>query len=157
MICGEPCTVKRNIQIKDNELEEVKQMKYLGIIFNSQLDSNDHIKARNKINLSSAYSLYNTGLIDKVMDTSTKSFIYKTYCRTSLLYGLDLADVYKKNYKFLRQDESMLLKRIIGVQKQASTTKTYQSLNIQELIYIVTNMKLWIRLEKNQYSGTLIE
>jgi hypothetical protein len=51
----------------------------------------------------------------------------------------------------------MLLKRIIGVQKQASTTKTYQSLNIQELIYIVTNMKLWIRLEKNQYSGTLIE
>jgi hypothetical protein len=129
----------------------------LGIIFNTYLDSNDHIKARNKINLSSAYSLYNTGLIDKVMDTSTKSFIYKTYCRTSLLYGLDLADIYKKNYKFLRQDESMLLKRIIGVQKQASTTKTYQSLNIQELIYIVTNMKLWIRLEKNQYSGTLIE
>jgi hypothetical protein len=27
IICVEPCTVKRNIQIKDNEIEEVKQMK----------------------------------------------------------------------------------------------------------------------------------
>jgi hypothetical protein len=42
----------------------------------------------------------------------------------------------EKSYKILRQDESILLKRIIGVQKQASTTKTYQSLNVQELIYI---------------------
>jgi hypothetical protein len=59
----------------------------------------------------------------------------------------------------LRQDESILLKRIIGVQKQASTTKTYQSLNIQELIYIITimKMKLWIRLESNEYTGNLIK
>ncbi len=88
--------MKRNIRIRDTELEEVKQMKYLGIIFNTNLDLNDHINARNKINLSSAYSLYNTGLLDKVMDTSTKSYIYKTYCRTSLLYGLDLVDLNEK-------------------------------------------------------------
>jgi hypothetical protein len=37
MICGEPCTVKRNIQIKDIELEEVKQMKNLGIIFKTHI------------------------------------------------------------------------------------------------------------------------
>ena len=56
--------------------KEVKQMKYLGIIFNTHVDTNDHIKARNKINVSSTYSLYNTGLLDKVMDTSTKSHLY---------------------------------------------------------------------------------
>jgi hypothetical protein len=93
------------------------------------------------------------------MDTSTKSFIYKTYCRTLLLYGQDLVDMNEKNYKILRQDESILLKRIIGLQKQASTTKTYQSLNIQELIYTIRimKMKLWIRLEKNDYTRYLIE
>ncbi len=39
MICGEPCTVKRNIQIKDIELEEVKQMKNLGIIFKTHIQT----------------------------------------------------------------------------------------------------------------------
>jgi hypothetical protein len=56
----------------------VQSVKYLGIIFNKQLDSAEHIKNRNKINMISTYSLYNTGLFEKAMDSHTKN-LYSTH------------------------------------------------------------------------------
>ncbi len=49
----------------------VQSVKYLGIIFYKQLDPTEHIRNRNKINMISAYSLYNTGLFEKAMDSNT--------------------------------------------------------------------------------------
>jgi hypothetical protein len=43
----------------------------------------------------SAYSLYNTGLFEKAMDTNTKSFIFNTYSRT-LLYVLGAKELSEK-------------------------------------------------------------
>jgi len=58
----------------------------------------------------------------------------------------------------IRTDEGILLKRIIATNKCASTTKTYLSLNIRELIYTIIIMKLnlWTRLTNNKYTTNLI-
>jgi hypothetical protein len=92
------------------------------------------------------------------MDSNTKSFKYNTYCRSSLLYGLDVIEISEKNYKMIRTDEGILLKRIIFTNKYVSTTKTYLSLNIRELIYTIIIMKLnlWTRLMNNKYTTNLI-
>jgi hypothetical protein len=47
----------------------------------------------------------------------------------------------EKNYKILRQDESILLRIIIGVQEKASISKILKSLNIQEVICTVIKTK----------------
>jgi len=77
------------MRINETTIQDVNSMKYLGIIFNKKLDSTEHLKHRNKLNMNATYSLYNTGLLDKYMDSETKSFNYKTYCRPTLLFGLE--------------------------------------------------------------------
>jgi hypothetical protein len=158
LIFGKPKIKNTEIEVCGFKIEMVQSVNYLGIIFNKQLDSTEHIRKRNKINMISAYSLYNTGLFEKAMDSNTKSFIYNTYCRSSLLYGLDVIEISEKNYKMIRTDEGILLKRIIATNKCASTTKTYLSLNIRELIYTIIIMKLnlWTRLMNNKYTTNLI-
>jgi hypothetical protein len=92
------------------------------------------------------------------MDSETKSFIYKTYCRPTLLYGLELVTIGEMEYKLLRTDESILLKRIISKTKYASTTKAYFSLNIRDILNTICIMKLrlWHRLLQNEYTKELI-
>ena len=68
--------------------------------------------------MKAACSLYHTGLLDKAMEISTKSFIYKAYCRQSLTYGLDLIDLNQKNMNMLRTDEGIIKKRILSIRKR---------------------------------------
>jgi hypothetical protein len=159
MTIGIPKIINKEVRINETIIQEVNTMKYLGIIFNKKLDSKEHLKHRNKLNMIATYSLYNTGLLDKCMDSETKSFIYKTYCRPTLLYGLELATIGEMEYKLLRTDESILLKRIISTTKYASTTKAYLSLNIRDILNTtcIMKLKLWHRLLQNEYTKELIE
>jgi hypothetical protein len=159
MTIGIPKIINKEVRINETTIQEVNTMKYLGIIFNKKLDSKEHLKHRNKLNMIATYSLYNTGLLDKCMDSETKSFIYKTYCRPTLLYGLELATIGEMEYKLLRTDESILLKRIISTTKYASTTKAYLSLNIRDILNTtcIMKLKLWHRLLQNKYTKELID
>jgi hypothetical protein len=84
-------------------------MKYLGFIIDEPFSAIEHAKSKNKILMKQTYALFNTGLLGRSMDISTKSFIYKTYCRPSMLYGLDLIELNEKTIYLSRVDEGIIL------------------------------------------------
>jgi hypothetical protein len=74
------------------------------------------------------------------MDISTKSFIYKTYCRPSMLYGSDLIELNEKTINLSREYEGIILKRILVVPKTSRTSYvTYKFGSAGNIIIINDN------------------
>jgi hypothetical protein len=51
MTIGIPKIINKEVRINETTIQEVSTMKYLGIIFNKKLDSTEHLKHRNKLNM----------------------------------------------------------------------------------------------------------
>ena len=81
------------IIIKNVEILRKNELRYLGYIIDEKVNKTAHVKMKSKSLMRQTYSLYHTGLMDRTMDLGTKLFIYTTYCRSNLLYGLDLIDL----------------------------------------------------------------
>jgi hypothetical protein len=132
-------------------------MKYLGFIIDETFSTIEHAKSKNKILMKQTYALFNTGLLGRSMDISTQSFIYKTYCRPSMLYGLDLIELNEKTIYLSRVDEGIILKRILA--KASRTTICYQSLEVQEILLLsmIMKIKLMKRLNLNEFTKEIIK
>ena len=156
---GKEVVTPRVIKVNNEVVNKVQTLKYLGVTIDENLLLTEHIKERSKINLRASYSLYNIGFMSKSMNTYTKSFIYKTYCRPALLYGMEFVEISDKNIKQMRTDESLLIKRVLSVHKTSKSTILYQTLNLRELdleLYIM-KLKLFLRLTNNELTSSLIK
>ena len=51
---------------------------YLGMIFDEKLNSQEHLKKKDKKCMNEVYGLYGTGLLSESMNLETKLYIYNT-------------------------------------------------------------------------------
>jgi hypothetical protein len=111
---GKQKIVDCELEINNIKIDRVKTMKYLGMTFDE--------KDRSKKCMKAVYGLYTSGLLSRSMDLATKKYIYKTYCRPDLTYGMDIINISEKSIKEIRTDEAILLKRIFNVRKKSKNT-----------------------------------
>ena len=74
IVKGKPVIQIPEMIINGNIVERVKQMKYLGFIIDETFSTIKHKKSKNKTLMKQTYALYNTGLLGRSMDTTSKSF-----------------------------------------------------------------------------------
>ena len=74
IVKGKPVIQIPKMIINGNIVERVKQMKYLGFIIDETFSTIEHTKSKNKTLMKQTYALYNTGLLGRSMDTTSKSF-----------------------------------------------------------------------------------
>jgi hypothetical protein len=126
LVVGETKLLISPVLVEGIEVKRVKEIKYLGFHINEEFESLQHLQIKSKALMRRSYSLYNIGFLSIGLKVETKSFVYETYCRPTVTYGLDLLDLDEKVLKSLRTDEGILLKRILVVPKRSQTTPYLQ-------------------------------
>jgi hypothetical protein len=76
------------LKMNDLGIEMVSTMKYLGNIVSKTLSNTDHISNRIRLTAAAMFKLNDCGY-DESLDAMTIIQLYKTYGRTTLLYGLE--------------------------------------------------------------------
>ena len=77
-----------NLTMNNMNIDLVTTMKYLGNIVNNSLSNSDHISNRIRLSAAAMFKLNAAGY-DENLDAITIIQLYKTYGRTTLLYGLE--------------------------------------------------------------------
>ena len=99
MLFGRARIVDSIVNVEGKIIEKVTVMTYLGVTLDENLNMNNHVLERTKKCMKSSYSLYNIGIMSNSMDIATKQYLYKTYCRPTLLYGIEMVPIKEKNDK----------------------------------------------------------
>ena len=76
------------IEIGSSVVEQVTKFKYLGCWIEPNLQNKEHIKSRKQSILAAATKLRKLGLNSKEMSLEVKTFLFETYCRSTIQYGL---------------------------------------------------------------------
>ena len=65
--------------------------------------------------------------------SDTKSYLFRTICQPTLLYGLDAVDLNKNMMKKLENAQGGIMKRVCGIPKRSHHTQLLQALNISSV------------------------
>ena len=128
---------KNNTHIKikfcENVIEEVDKLKYLEVIIDTKLSTTGHIEERIQKARRSTYALTALGICSQYLNKRIKTILYKTFCRSILLYGCEVIDLKAKDISALQTAEGNIVKRILGLHKTSRTTSLLYALNIEPI------------------------
>ena len=68
---------KAKIVLDGEQLEQVRELKYLGLTIDDKLNFKTHIEIKTKQNNKSCYSLYNTGFMGHAMNIEKKKIFMR--------------------------------------------------------------------------------
>lgn len=153
-------------------VEKVYSFKYLGYMITSDDDNNTHINARiNSVNMAKK-ELNKINLKNSWLDPEIKGCMVQSLCRSTLVYGMENANLCKSKIDRLITIESNIIKEYIGVARRSYTTPLIEVTKIKSLedslkirrysmlLQLLTNevtSKLVLRDDEHNYSTTITE
>ena len=92
------------------------------------------------------------GLGYEGIEASKKGFVYKTYIRPKLIYGMDNFELNSAQIKKLQSLDGAILKRLLDVSKYCYNTELFISLKMLPMTDLCKRLKLslFVRLAKNE-------
>ena len=85
-----------NVTLGEKTIQEVKNMRYLGIELSEDNKNKLHIEKRKKLAIGAVVKLKSLGIWNEFSTPFLKAHLYKTFIRPLLMYGMDRA-FYTKN------------------------------------------------------------
>lgn len=139
-------------------IEEVKTMKYLGMMIRNDLKNVDHIEERQKNTSAAFYKMQKLGVLSSKMSFQMKIALYKVYCRTVLLYGVENTYLTKAETKKIQTIESCIIKRLFSIKKSCKTTDLLKAISIDKLEdrLKIIKTKYYKRLMDNPFTNQLV-
>jgi hypothetical protein len=140
------------------EIERVKVFKYLGIMINDKMSNTDHINKRLKGTFARIRNLEDA--LDLNQSPSImKTFIYNTYARPILYYGLETLVLNKTEKIKIKKTESGIIKHMLGLRKCSKSTELLfaSGLELSEQRLDKFKCSFFDRLNKNEYTKQVIE
>ncbi|RNA34954.1 RNA-directed DNA polymerase from mobile element jockey-like [Brachionus plicatilis] len=107
------------------EVQRVKSAKYLEMLINEKISNSDHVNNRRTITLSAVNKLKRSVISSKLLSPKIKVFCYKTYCSSTLHYGLELIALNKKEMPALQTTESTIVKNLFKLGKRGVKAVNY--------------------------------
>jgi hypothetical protein len=141
---------KAEIYLNGTKLNACSKFKYLGIWITPNCNENEQIKHRTNNCQNSYFSLNKIGISHIHCKTVVKSMLYKMYCRSILLYGVEVTKLNKAQLIKMRKCESMIIKKMTISSKYSSTNKITNALEI-------TPLELEIETRKVRFFGQLLQ
>ena len=124
-------TSQSNIIVNDTLISRVNHIKYLGVILSDTLNVELHLKPRKDKYLKATYGLGNVGISNDNINAMLKGFLMKTYCTPVLLYGIEVMPITLTQLNSLKSTITLSIKRLLKIEKLASTTKLLYALKIE--------------------------
>lgn len=135
--------------INNNELKSTDCLKYLGITFNKKLDMNDFAIEKFKTVTKSFFSLNSFGLKPGGLNPFLQAYLYKTFCLSKFLYGLEIMTLNMGILDKLDLTQNAIVRYIAGLYRTSHISpvlRTLKLFNIRELylffkLTFIKNMK----------------
>jgi hypothetical protein len=151
--------VEETIKLCGADIEWVDKIKYLGVWLNKKNSNKDHLNER-RINTWRAYHSINKeiGLEKKEMKPELKAFIWKSYIRPIIYYGLENVYPSKSDIKKVQTMEAKMIKRMLGLSTRTKNTHLLYALNIEPVEFKFNKLKInfFRRLLENEYTKRVV-
>jgi hypothetical protein len=148
-----------SLSLSNIKIKRVDSINYLGYKLNYNLDCNQEVMESFKIVKNSFFSLYTLGMRPNGLNPFVQSFIYKTFCLSKFLYGLEVTSLNKTTLKNLNVEQNMLIRYAIGLHKNCHMSDLLVILkifNIQEL-YTLYKLIFIKNVKNNKICNTIFE
>jgi len=123
--------------LNNSVLDVTHSLGILGVIFNSNGNSNDHINNRTSACRRCMYSLQEIGFAYPGLSTEVKVHLWNTMGLPTLLYGAESLNIYVKDTKELCSTQAFNIKRCLGLSNRSHHSMLLTAAGvrpIQELI-----------------------
>ena len=133
------------------KLQCVETLKYLGIQFNRKLDMNADAIERFKTVTKSFFSLNSFGLKPLGLNPYLQSFIYKTFCLSKFLYGLEIMTLNNETLARINVSQNSIVRYIVGLYKKTHISPVLKALKLFNInaLYLFFKMTFIKNLKKN--------
>jgi hypothetical protein len=125
-----------NLFLNNVKINSVNSITYLGYKLNYNLNCNEEVMENFKCVKNSLFSLYTLGMRPNGLNPFVQSLIYKTFCLSKFLYGLEVTSLNLTTLKKLNVEQNMIIRYMIGLHKNCHMSDLLVILrifNIQEL------------------------
>jgi len=112
--------------------------KYLGLEFNAKLDMSSFFIKKFQNVKNSFFSLNSFGFKQGGVNPFLQIFIYKSFCISRILYGLEIMNLNKKTLKTINIGQNDIVRYITGLSRNShisNTLKILKLFNINDLYY----------------------
>ena len=131
-----------SLLLNNSELSFTSNIKYLGLEFNANFDmSNFFLNKFNSVS-KSFFSLNAFGFKPAGINPYLQSFIYKSFCISRLLYGLEIMTLNKKILSNLNIRQNNIIRYMTGLSKNSHISNTRMILKILSINELYIYMKL---------------
>ena len=117
-------------------------IKYLGIEFNRFLNFSNFFIDKFKNVSNSFFSLNSFGFKPGGINPFLQSFIYKSFCVSRLLYGLEIMSLNKKTLNSMNVSQNIIIRYMTGLSKHSHISNTRKTLKILSIEELFIHMKL---------------
>ena len=131
-----------NLLLNGLPLTYSNNIKYLGIEFNNNLEFSDFFIDKFKTVSNSFFSLNSFGFKPCGINPFLQSFIYKSFCISRLLYGLEIISINKKTLNKMNVSQNNIIRYITGLSKYSHISNTRKILRILSVSNLYDYMKL---------------
>lgn len=150
---------KTVLKFDQKEIKKVDKMKYLGINYNRKLNNKDHMNKKRGETFNVINKMRDIGIESDILTSEMKIFLYKTYCRPTLYYGMDQLVLTNQDLKDLQTTEANIVKRIFGLSQRVKTTELIYGIGLEKSTKKIEKMKIkfFERICKNEYTRNYLE
>ena len=117
-------------------------IKYLGIEFNKDLNFSNFFITKFQSVSKSYFSLNSFGFKPAGINPFLQSFVYKSFCISLLLYGLEIICLNKKTINCLNMKQNNIIRYMTGLSKNSHVSGTRNILKIMNIVDLRKYMKL---------------
>ncbi len=139
-------------------IQRTEVIKFLGVMISGLNTNTCHINSRiDKLN-KGVFVLKRAGISSPYVNIHTKIFMYKTYLRPILTYGMELCTMTKSELEYLKICENNIIKHILNLNFRNRHTALLIALGVMPLDEHLTIMKLrlFIRLTQANITKNVI-
>ena len=116
--------------------------KYLGLEFNSKLDMSSYFIKKFQMVKNSFFSLNSFGFKQGGVNPFLQIFVYKSFCISRILYGLEIMNLNKKTLKLINIGQNDIVRYITGLSRHSHITNTLKILKLFSINDLYYYMKL---------------
>ena len=156
IICTYPTKCNTQIIKINNEIIEYNtEFKFLGLWIMSNATSLKHTKFRCMKAMGAYYGLNNLGINNYTMPIKLKTFLIKTYCRSTLLYSMESIHLTETNIKDLQITEGKIVKASLNLSKYTNNNDLYGAISLDTIKTSILKRKLNFLLQLMENKLTL--
>ena len=138
------------VRINGKIIKQVHIFKFLGTMVRDDCSNLTHVEIKKKNTTNSSFSLCKLGFLNNKLDQSLKTFLFRTYCKPIINFGMENCRLTASQRNELTELEAKILKRALGLDKRCYTEPVFAALRIIPFKweYIMNKLSFFIRLTK---------